>query len=127
MPDRRTIVVCSCEDTMPLDGASLQRGCGDAAIVSGRQLCRAELDRFKQLAASGAPLTIGCTQEAPLFLEAAGERVGDLAFVNLRESAGWSAEAAAAGPKMAALAAAAALAMPATPFVQLDSEGVILV
>src|SRR5437764_7223052 len=97
MPDRRTIVVCSCEDTMPLDAASLKRGCGDAEIVTGRQLCRAELGRFQQLAASGTPLTMGCTQEAPLFLEAAGDRSGDLAFVNLRESAGWSAEAGAAG------------------------------
>lgn len=112
---------------MPLDDGALRRGCGDDAVVTGRQLCRVELDRFKQLVASGAPLTVGCTQEAPLFTEVAGAAADGLAFVNLRESGGWSSEAAAAGPKMAALAAAASLAMPATPFVRLDSEGVILI
>jgi ferredoxin len=48
-------------------------------------------------------------------------------FVNLRENAGWSADAASAGPKMAALVAAAAEPMPDLPFVNLKSEGVILV
>src|SRR5207302_9989311 len=48
-------------------------------------------------------------------------------FANIRETAGWSADAKAAGPKMAALIAAAAEPLPATPFVTLNSEGVILV
>ena len=51
----------------------------------------------------------------------------DLRFVNLRERAGWSADAAKAGPKMAALAAAAAEPMPGIPFVQIESAGVLLV
>ncbi len=127
MPDRRTLLVCSCEDTMPLDAGALQRGCRGAEIVRGRQLCRAELDRFRALAASGAPITVGCTQEAPLFREAAGESRVELSFANLRESAGWSSEAAKAGPKMAALAAAAAVPMPELRFVRLESAGVILV
>jgi ferredoxin len=127
MPDRRTILVCSCEDTMPLDTGALARGCRGAEIVGGRQLCRAELERFRALAASGSPLTVGCTQEAPLFREAAGENAGALSFANLRETAGWSEAAAQAGPKMAALAAAAAMPMPEPPFVHLESSGVILV
>ncbi|MGH6798482.1 MAG: 4Fe-4S ferredoxin, partial [Roseiarcus sp.] len=127
MPDRRTILVCSCEDTMPLDAGALERGCRGADIVSGRQLCRAELERFRALAASGAPVTVGCTQEAPLFREVAGESGSELTFANLRESAGWSAEAAKAGPKMAALAAAAAMPMPDVPSVQIESSGVLLV
>ena len=48
-------------------------------------------------------------------------------FVNLRETAGWSADAAGAGPKMAALAAAASLPVPEVPFVQIESAGVLLV
>ncbi len=127
MPDRRTLLVCSCEDTMPLDAGALRRGCRGAEIVRGRQLCRAELDRFRALAASGVPITVGCTQEAPLFREVAEESGAELSFVNLRESAGWSSEAAKAGPKMAALAAAAALPMPDVPVVRLESAGVILV
>jgi ferredoxin len=127
MPDPRKLLVCSCEDTMPLDAGALQRGCRGHEIVRGRQLCRAELERFRALTTSGAPITIGCTQEAPLFREVAGERAGALRFVNLRENAGWSTEAAEAGPKMAALAAAAAETMPDLPLVQLESGGVILV
>ncbi len=127
MPDRPTLLVCSCEETMPLDKGALARGCPGHEIVAGRQLCRAELARFRTLAASGAPLTIGCTQEAPLFRETAGGVSGDLRFVNLRETAGWSTDATGAGPKMAALAAAASLPMPEVPFVQLESAGVLLV
>jgi len=41
MADRRTILVCSCDDTMSLDMAALARGCPAADIVGGRQLCRA--------------------------------------------------------------------------------------
>jgi ferredoxin len=127
MPDRRTLLVCSCEDTMPLDGDALRRGCQGAPIVSGRQLCRAELERFRALATAGASITVGCTQEAPLFREVAARSGADLSFANLRESAGWSTEAAKAGPKMAALAAAAAVPMPDIPFIRLESAGVILV
>lgn len=126
MPDTRTILVCSCDDTMPLDERAFTRGCRGAEIVRGRQLCRAELDRFRALAASGVPLTIGCTQETPRFRDAAGED-SNPTFVNLRETAGWSSEAAQAGPKMAALAAAAAEPLPEPSFVQLDSGGVVLV
>jgi ferredoxin len=126
MSDQRTVLVCSCDDTMPLDLAAVQRGCRGVEVVAGRQLCRAELERFRALAASGAPITVGCTQEAPLFRETAGQD-DQLRFVNLRESAGWSVEAAAAGPKMAALAAAAAVPMPEVPMVHLGSAGVALI
>ena len=131
MPDRPTLLVCSCEDTMPLDKGALARGCPGHDIVAGRQLCRAELERFRALAASGVPITVGCTQEAPLFREIAGETAreadSDLRFVNVRETAGWSADAAGAGPKMAALAAAASLPVPEVAFVQIESAGVLLV
>ena len=47
--------------------------------------------------------------------------------MNLRENAGWSDHAADAGPKMAALIAAAHENAPAPAFVSLSSEGVILI
>jgi ferredoxin len=127
MADRHKILVCSCEDTMPLDAGALTRGCRNLDIVTGRQFCRAELDRVRAIAASGAAITIGCTQEEPLFREVTEDSGGDLGFVNLRENAGWSADAARAGPKIAALAAAAAEPMPGVAFVQIDSAGVLLV
>lgn len=126
-PRGRTILACSCEDSMVLDEGALARGCG-GRLRTAEQLCRAQLDRF--LAALGeGDVTVGCTQEAPLFrqeAEAAGH-AGALDFVNIREQAGWSAEGAQAGPKMAALLAAAALPMPATPLVPLESQGVTLI
>ena len=112
---------------MPLDAGAFERGCRGVDIVSGRQFCRAELERVRALMSSGEPITIGCTQEAPLFREIAAESGSDVSFANIRESAGWSVEAAKVGPKMAALMAAAAAPMPDVPFIQLESAGVALV
>ena len=124
-----TIVVCSCEDTVQLDAGALRRGCRGATLETAKQLCRAELDRFRAAAAAGAPLIVGCTQEAPRFAEVAESSLEgvNLTFVNVRETAGWSWQAADAGAKIAALLAAAAEPTPETPFVTLTSEGVILI
>src|SRR5262249_17987692 len=126
MADRPpNILICSCEDTMPLDGSAVRRGCRGAEVATARQLCRAELEKFRAAAAGGEPLIVGCTQEAPLFSEVAGS--ADVAYANIRETAGWSKDAHAAGPKMAALLAAAAEPAPEVAFVSLNSEGVILI
>ncbi|MBL6456717.1 4Fe-4S dicluster domain-containing protein [Belnapia sp. T6] len=123
----RIALVCSCEDSMALDGRAIARSCG-AELRTAEQLCRSQLDRFLAALGTGRPLTVGCTQEAPLFAEEAAEAgAAAPAFVNLREAAGWSREGEAAGPKMAALLAAAAIAPPPTPLVPLRSEGVTLV
>jgi ferredoxin len=129
MADRpRTILICSCEDTMPLDAQAVRRGCGGSQVTTARQLCRAELDRYRAAVTAGDGLVVGCTQEAPLFSEiAAASRNADIRYANIRETAGWSADAANAGPKMAALLAAAAEPAPAAAFVALSSEGVILI
>jgi ferredoxin len=110
---------------MPLDGDAVRQACLGVDIVTGRNFCRTELDRVRTATAQGGDLTITCTQEAPLFTELAGD--ADIRFVNIRETAGWSADGKAAGPKMAALIAAAAEPMPEHRIVELNSEGVILV
>jgi ferredoxin len=122
------LLICSCDDTMPLDPGAIRRGCRGEPMTA-TQLCRAELDRFRAIAAADTPLTVGCTQETHLFSEAAMEvgRTSPVKFVNIREAAGWSSEAAQAGPKMAALLAAAAEPVPAVPSVSLESDGVILI
>ena len=119
------ILICSCEDTMPLDGSAVQRGCRGAEVLTARQLCRAELEKFRAAAESGGPLVVGCTQEVPLFSEIAGDAA--VTYANIRETAGWSKDGAAAGPKMAALLAAAAEPAPELSFVNLTSDGVILI
>lgn len=125
----RIALVCSCEDTMRLDDKALARGCGAGVEVrTAEQLCIAQLDRFTAALATGRPLTVACTAQAPLFAQEAEEAGAAMpVFVNIREHAGWSAEGRAAGPKMAALLAAAAEPMPATPLVPLESGGVVLV
>src|SRR5580700_2056619 len=124
----RHLLICSCDDTMPLDVGAVRRGCRGEAI-SATQLCRAELDRFRAIAAKDAPLTVGCTQETAVCSDAAAEtgRASPIQFANIRESAGWSSAAAEAGPKMAALLAAAAEPMPPVPFAELESGGIILI
>jgi ferredoxin len=123
----KTILMCSCEGTMLLDAAAVRRGCGKSEIATFRHLCRSELEQFRNAAKVGASLVVCCTQEAPLFTDAAGERCGRIDFVNLRETAGWSSEGTQAGPKMAGLLAAASEPKPDYPFVTLSSQGVILI
>jgi len=125
----RTILICSCDDTMPIDADGVRRACRGTEVIEGRQLCRAELERFRKAVADGAPLVVACKQEAPLFSDVADEAGADRTpdFVNIRETAGWSKDAARAGPKIAALIAAAAESEPDVPFVSLASEGVALV
>ena len=124
----RHLLICSCDDTMPLDSDAIRRGCR-CQTATATQLCRAEIDRFRTIAAEDAPLTIACTQEATRFSGVAAEsgRANPIQFANIRESAGWSGEADRAGPKMAALLAAAAESMPPVPVIELESGGVILI
>src|ERR1700759_2580296 len=95
----RHLLICSCDHTMPLDADAVRRGCrGEPTTAT--QLCRAELDRFRAIAAEDAPLTVGCTQEAALFSDEAAEigRTTPVQFTNVREAAGWSIEGDRAGP-----------------------------
>lgn len=125
----RTILVCSCEDTMPLDGSALAKGCRGSEVHEARQLCRAEIGRFRAIAGKAGPLTVACTQETAIFEEVAEEagRSEPISYANIRETAGWSHDGPAAGPKMAALLAAAAESMPEVRTTTLESEGVILI
>ena len=120
------LLICSCEKTMPLDAEAIGRGC-TATITQANQLCGLDLDQFKKALADGAPITVACTQEAPLFREVAENSQAQLTFVNIRETGGWSKDAAAAGPKAAALIAAAGEDMPPISLVTLESSGVALI
>ena len=125
----RSMLICSCEDTMTLDVEAVQRGCKGTRIETARYLCRTEVERFRDAVKRGQPLTVGCTQEAPLFSEIVEEIGGstDVTYVNIRETAGWSSEGRNAGAKMAALLAAAVEPTPDVPLVHLASEGIVLI
>src|SRR5215468_2172553 len=57
-----SILLCSCEDSMPLDTAAVERGCRGAKLTTARQLCRKELALARSLAETSQALTIACTQ-----------------------------------------------------------------
>ena len=108
---------------MPLDGPALARalgpeaGAGVATVHS--TLCRREAGAFQRAAKSAGDLLVACTQESRLFLELNEQTEGapttterPIRFVNIRETGGWSKDAARAMPKIAALIAAAQLPEP---------------
>ena len=118
-----TRLICTCEGTMSLAAETL-----GAAGKPASQLCRAQLDNFRQALGEFAAITVACTQEAPLFAEVAEGAgfAGVLRFANIRETAGWSHEGAQAHPKMAALLAMAETAGSSFETLSLESRGVAL-
>ncbi|MEN9539489.1 MAG: hypothetical protein RLZZ126_1724, partial [Pseudomonadota bacterium] len=117
---------------MSLPQASAAPGQVEAHFTA---LCRREAPQFQRAAKSGEPLLVACTQESRLFLELNEHTEGappvderPIHFVNIREVAGWSAEAKQSTPKMAALIAAAQLPPPEpVPAVEYRSAGRCLV
>ena len=128
---RRKLLLCNCNRSMPLDGKAVADALGlDAVPPVSSELCRRHVAAFEAAAKSGDDLLVGCTQEAPLFRELHEEfkAAGDVRFVNIRETAGWSAEAGKAAPKIAALLALADLPAPeAVPVVAYQSSGQLLI
>jgi ferredoxin len=128
MADRpQKVLICSCENSMPLDADALRLSCRRTTVETTNSLCRAETARVQNALKDGNRIVVGCTQEAPLFSELAGDIAPAPIFVNLRETAGWSKDGAAAAPKMAALIAAAAEPIPEVPLISLSSDGVVLI
>ena len=75
-------------------------------------LCRREAGAFQKAIQSGDDVVVACTQEKRLFAEVGEQTEGAtsvIKFVNIRETGGWSKDAATAMPKIAALLAAAQL------------------
>jgi ferredoxin len=126
--DKR-LMLCSCNGTMPLDGDALARALGLAENPGVRtMLCQKELGIFAGEARGD--VVVACTQEQRLLGDIAEEagRAQTIRFVNIRETGGWSAEAKAATPKIAALLAAAAMPEPdPVPRVAYASNGQLLI
>ncbi|WP_374674315.1 4Fe-4S binding protein [Ideonella sp.] len=120
-------LICDCNRTMPLDAPALARALAatpgaspDGLEATHSVLCRREAGAFQRAAqAEGEALVVACTQEARLFQALHAETAGapalqerPIRFVNIRETGGWSRDAAQATPKIAALLAAAQLPDP---------------
>jgi ferredoxin len=127
--ETKQLFLCSCNGTAPIDAAGVAGALGLAqAPVVHTMLCQKESAAFA--AGATGDVVVGCTQEARLFGEIAGEsaKTQAIRFVNLRESGGWSPEARGATPKLAALLAQAALPDPdPVPSVSYRSEGQVLI
>jgi ferredoxin len=122
----KTLKVCSCNRTIPLDAKALA-----AALKSGEplavhhELCRKDAGAFQAALGGADDVIVACTQEATLFNELSESK--SIKFVNIRELAGWSSEKKST-PKMAALIAMAALADPEpAPAVAFKSQGQVLI
>ena len=115
---------------MPLQAQKLGQALGEDFILH-TTLCRREAGEFQRAVKSGQPVVVDCTQAKRSSTELAEHTEGassPIRFVNLRETGGWSAEAAHATPKMAALLAAARLPEPEpVPTVTYKSEGRLLI
>lgn len=105
---------------MPLDPKSLGAALNENLTLHST-LCRREAATFLAAVKSGEELVVACTQEQRLFAELAEQSAGaprtaagyaPIRFVNIRETGGWSKDAAQASPKLAALLAAAHLPEP---------------
>lgn len=99
---------------MPLDARSLGASLNETLTLHST-LCRREAGAFLKALESGEELVLACTQETRLFTQLAeqsGTAVAPIRFVNIRETGGWSRDAAESSPKIAALLAAAHLPDP---------------
>ena len=96
---------------MPLQSQKLGAALNETLTLHSA-LCRREAGAFQKAIQSGDDVVVACTQEKRLFAEV-GEQTeratSVIKFVNIRETGGWSKDAASAMPKIAALLAAAHL------------------
>ncbi len=98
---------------MPLAPETLGAVLGEKLTLHST-LCRREAGAFLAAIKGNEDLVVACTQERRLFTELAAQTASTapIKFVNIRESGGWSKDAARAMPKIAALLAAAHLPDP---------------
>ena len=124
-------LICDCNKTMPLEPRALGAVLNETLTLHST-LCRREAGAFEQALAQGDEVVVACTQESRLFGEIAAQTPSTagvpIRFVNIRETGGWSKDAAKATPKIAALLAAAHLPDPEpVPTVTYKSAGRLLI
>ncbi|MDR3453547.1 MAG: 4Fe-4S binding protein [Rhodoferax sp.] len=123
-------LICDCNQTMPLAPKALGAALHEELTLHST-LCRREAGAFQKAIQSGEDVVVACTQEKRLFAELGEQTEGAssvIRFVNIRETGGWSRDAARAMPKIAALLAAAHLPEPEpVPTVTFKSAGRLLI
>ncbi|WP_370402165.1 4Fe-4S binding protein [Sulfitobacter sp. JB4-11] len=121
----KKLILCNCEGSQSVDAEAISKACGMHCSKVHSSLCTTQIDLAAK-ALEGGEVMIACQQERQRFEELAEELQVDLpGFVDLRDRAGWGEGN--ATPKMAALAAEAALSLPIAKSVDVISEGTCLV
>ncbi len=123
------VLVCDCQGSFQPDAKGLSKMLEGSDVRRCSHLCRSEIGVFSQAAAGDAPLTVACTQEVLVFLDALDDvaEPAPVTFVNIRERAGWSVEGEGALAKMAALIAEAQVPVRPANSLGLKSEGRLLI
>ncbi|WP_306112652.1 MULTISPECIES: 4Fe-4S binding protein [unclassified Roseovarius] len=123
----KQLILCDCSGSQEIDKDALEATTGLPCSKVHSGLCTHQLDATQAAIATGDAI-ICCQQETRIFQEIADElEVPEPPFVDLRDRAGWSADAAPKLPKMAALLAEATLADPGEKTVDVVSEGLCLI
>lgn len=121
----RKLVLCDCLGSQSLDADAISAGCGMTCSKVYTSLCTDQIEAAAKEMADG-PLLIACQQERAGFEALAEELdIETPGFVDIRDRAGWGEGD--ATPKIAALAAEAALELPIGKSVDVISEGTCLI
>ena len=132
MTNARTLVLCDCAGTMPVDESTAAAACGATSVRRCAQACTDDLDVAARALEAGGKVVIACGQEAARFSALAEEIQGQggtsasLITADIRDRAGWCAEGA-AHAKQAALLAEAMLVPPMTRLMEIASPGTCLI
>jgi len=123
----KTLILCDCLKSQTIDSVSLSEATGLTCSKLHTGLCTTQVEDAARAITTGDAI-ICCTQEQRFFESLADEVDAPMpAFLDLRDRAGWSADTASKLPKMAALAAEAALPAPAPRSIDVQSEGLCLI
>lgn len=123
----KTLLVCDCLGSQNVDPAALEKATSLSCKGCFTALCTDQIDAAAAAIGAGEVM-IACQQEAPRFADLAEETGAPVPeFVDIRDRAGWSEEADAATPKMAALIADARLGQPAPKVRDVVSDGTCLI
>ncbi len=125
--------LCNCNGSMPLDQAAGEQlgavlGCGTLQVAT--DLCRHQISAVQSDLQGTDRVVVGCTQERARFDQLAQQQqaVAPLHFVNIRETANWSASGLQALAKTAALLADGTMpAADPVPSVAYTSRGQTLI
>ena len=126
----KRLILCNCSESQPLDSDTIEQATGLPCSKVENALC-APGNATAIEALQGGEAIFCCTQESRHFTELATDLgVETPLFLDLRDRAGWSeqaADTAAILPKLSALVAEAQLPAPAIKTVDVASEGLCLI